>query len=446
MQIALVVPDFLSGTSFLQQPLDFLYSAKLLENKGYSVKVTDCRINHLSFKHLTDKLQGSDLIVVTTTPCDQVQNYFLDYRYSYAVQTINHIKAHFTNIPVVVCGAHSSIRPDLVLKEANCDILIKGEIYTTLLLLADAVKRKDSLSSVPNIIYKTKDGVKETEVDANLYHPTIPDDVFPAYEKVNMSAYFGDYYENNVPLRKRHRVVMQGGRGCPFSCTFCHNFYGKHIKRRSVEAVIHEMEICKQTYDTKDIFFLDEVFTLDRKWVLELCNEMQRRSLSFDISAQTRIDCLDSEMLQQMSKAGFKNLWIGVESANDHILELSHKGTQIDDINHSIDMIGAAKIDPYAFFMLGMPGENIDTLNETLRQIYNYKVPYTRSIMICTPRYGTPYYQLALKQYPNLGEHWFNLNAVKGLIANEMTPSLLQKAKAILKSRDFIYQPQCPQI
>ena len=96
--------------------------------------------------------------------------------------------------------------------------------------------------------------------------------------------------------------------------------------------------------------------------------------------------------------------------------------------------------------MLGMPGETVDTLNQTLRQIYDYKTPYTRSIMICTPRYGTEYYDLALKQYPNLGEHWFNLNAVKGLVANEMTPTLLLKAKNILKNRDFIYQNYCPQL
>lgn len=446
MKITLVVPDFLSGTSFLQQPIDFLYCAHLLEKHGYDVSVIDCRVGHISIPHTVNAVKESDLIIVTTTPGDQVQNYFLDYRYSYAIRTINYIKDSLPDIPLVVCGAHATVRSDLVLKEAKCDILVVGEIFKTALLIADALKAKDDFSSIPNIIYKDKKEWIKNRIDSDIFHPVIPDDLFPSYEKVNMGAYFGDCYKNNIPLRKRNRVVLQGGRGCPFSCTFCHNFFGKKIKRRSPDAVVEEMEICQKKYNMSDIFFLDEVFTLDKDWVLSLCENIHKKNLKYEMTAQTRVDCLDPYILKEMSKAGFKNLWIGVESANDHILKLSKKGTQIENINKSIDLIRSANIEPYAFFMLGMPGENIDSLNHTLKQIYEYKVPYTRSIMICTPRYGTEYYDLALKQYPNLGDHWFNLNAVKGLVANEMTPHLLQKAKSILKSRDFIYQSECPQL
>lgn len=446
MNIALVIPDFLSGTSFLQQPIDFLYCATNLENNGYNVSVIDCRVNHLSISNTINKLRKFDLIFVTTTPGDQVQNYFLDYRYAYAIYTINQIKNNLPKIPLIVCGAHPSIRPDLVLKEAKCDILLKGEIFQSACMIADAFKNHSNLSKIPNIVYKEGDCSITTPTDLDIFHPVIPDNLFPAYDKINMKAYFGDHYENNIPVRKRNRVVIQGGRGCPFSCTFCHNFFGKNIKRRSVEAIIQEMYICQKIYGMSDIFFLDEVFTLNRKWVFSLCESILKSGLKYDMTAQTRVDCVDKEMLSIMSKAGFKNLWIGVESANDHILNINKKGTQIESINKSIELIRASNIEPYAFFMLGMPGETIDTLNQTLRQIYDYKTPYTRSIMICTPRYGTEYYDLALKQYPNLGQHWFNLNAVKGLVANEMTPRLLLKAKNILKNRDFIYQSSCPQL
>lgn len=446
MKIALVIPDFLSGTSFLQQPIDFLYCARDLENHRYDVSVIDCRVKHTSVVNTVQSLKNFDLIFVTTTPGDQVQNYFLDYRYSYAIYTINKIKENLPHIPLIVCGAHASVRPDLVLKEAHCDILLKGETFHSAVLIANAFREKTELLNIPNIIYKKDGELITTKIDLDIFHPTIPDDLFPAYDKINMKAYFGDHYENNIPVRKRNRVVLQGGRGCPFSCTFCHNFFGKNIKRRDVSAVIHEMDVCQKVYGMSDIFFLDEVFTLNKTWVMSLCEEILRKNLKYDITAQTRVDCLDKEMLALMSRAGFTNLWIGVESANDHILTINNKGTQIEDINKSIDMIRGAKIEPYAFFMLGMPGETIATLNQTLKQIYDYKTPYTRSIMICTPRYGTEYYNLALKQYPNLEEHWFNLNAVKGLVANEMTPHILQKAKNILKNRDFIYQSKCPQI
>lgn len=66
--------------------------------------------------------------------------------------------------------------------------------------------------------------------------------------------------------------------------------------------------------------------------------------------------------------------------------------------------------------------------------------------MICTPRYGTKLYELAVQQYPFIQNSFFSLNSVKGLVANEMTPHILQTAKDILKNRNFLFEPICPQI
>lgn len=102
MRISLVVPDFLSGTSFLQQPLDFLYCATLLEQSGHKVKVLDCRTSHYSSVAILKQLADSELIILTTTPCDQVQNYFVDYRYGYAVTLANYIKVVYDpQFPVI---------------------------------------------------------------------------------------------------------------------------------------------------------------------------------------------------------------------------------------------------------------------------------------------------------------------------------------------------------
>lgn len=446
MKIALLVPDFLSGTSFLQQPLDFLYSANLLEKAGHNVKVIDCRTRHLSFNNMVKQLEDRDLIFVTTTPCDQVQNYFLDYRYAYAVLTVNHIKNHIPKAIITVCGAHATVRPDLVLQEMNVDILIKGEMIQTAINLANALTNNTSLDEVPNIIYKGNDTYITTKIDCFLLHPIISDDLFPSYNKVNMASYFGVHYVNNVPLKRKNRAVVQGGRGCPFSCTFCHNFYGHNVNRRSPESVVEELGVCQKEFSVEEIFFLDEVFTLNRDWVLALCELIKKRNINLELTIQTRVDCIDDELLKVMFSAGVKNIWLGVESADNYVLNFSHKGIQIEATISAIQLIRASLIEPHAFFMLGMPGETVDSLNRTLKQIYDCKIPYTRSVMICTPRYGTDYYKLAVSQFPDLEEHWFNLNAVKGLVANEMTPQILQQAKGILKNRNFMYENNCPQI
>ena len=147
-----------------------------------------------------------------------------------------------------------------------------------------------------------------------------------------------------------------------------------------------------------------------------------------------------------MFLAGVRDIWLGVESGDDEILKKSNKGVTITALMPAINMIRRHGIRPNAFFMIGMPGETIQSLNKTLRVIYEEKVPYTRSIMICTPRYNTPYYEMAVKEYPYINNHWYNLNAVRGLVANEMTPAILQKVKDILKDREFLYKSQCPQL
>ena len=191
---------------------------------------------------------------------------------------------------------------------------------------------------------------------------------------------------------------------------------------------------------------MDEVFTLNREWVFELHEQIVKSSIHLELTIQTRVDCLDRDLLIILKEMGVKNIWLGVESADDNVLQLMNKGTNIQQINRTIDLIKSVGISPNAFFMIGGPGETVLTINKLIREIYDYKVPYTRSIMVCTPRYGTDYYRLALEQYPEVKDGWFNLNKVKGLVANEMTPFIIKKAKQLFNKRDFIYEPECPRI
>lgn len=189
---------------------------------------------------------------------------------------------------------------------------------------------------------------------------------------------------------------------------------------------------------------MDEVFTLNRNWVYDLCDRMAEAGVHLDLTIQTRVDCLDDEMLLRLKEMGVKDIWLGVESADDAILGLMKKGTTIDQVNRTIDLVKSVGLSPNAFFMIGGPGESISSINKLIREIYVHKVPYTRSIMVCTPRYGTEYYRMAQEQYPEINDSWFNLNKVRGLVANEMTPLLIKKAKQLFNSRDFIYEDVCP--
>lgn len=434
MKICLLIPDFLSGTSFLQQPLDYLYTASVLLSKKYDVSVLDCRVHHLSMASMLEKIFLYDVIVVSTTPIDQVQNYFLDYRYAYTIKTIDKIKLSYPQKVVIVYGAHVSANSNLVTQDINADFFIKGEIFITLPALLDEISNRCRYSEIPNIIFKKGKDYVHTKYDESSYHPAIPDDIFPSYDLIDMSQYFGDYYINNIPLKKQNRVVAYGGRGCPFACTFCHNFFGGKVNYRSPKSVATELKVCHNKYGVDDVFFLDEVFTLNKQWVHELRRELELNNLKMELTIQTRVDCVDNDILDDLVAMGVKNIWLGMESMNDRILTVMNKKITTKMILDCIDAVRMVNIQPHVFFMVGVEGENSQTIYQLLKSVAELNIPYTRSVMICTPRYGTTYYEHARSQYSDI-RNWFDLNRIKGLVGNEMTPSLLLKAKKILKSR-----------
>ena len=182
------------------------------------------------------------------------------------------------------------------------------------------------------------------------------------------------------------------------------------------------------------MFFLDEVFTLNKQWVHSLMREIRNRQIKLELTIQTRVDCIDYEVLRDLSMMGVKNIWLGMESMNDELLAKLNKEITTKEIKECIEVIRSVGIQPHVFFMIGVEGENEQTIQELMNGVAELNIPYTRSLMICTPRYGTPFFDHAKKQYPDI-DNWFDLNRIKGLVANEMTPSLLIKAKNIFKKR-----------
>lgn len=434
MNVCLVIPDFLSGTSFLQQPLDMLYVSSVLENQDWNVYVIDCRIHHTSIRHLLQQLEYADIIVVSTTPIDQVQNYFVDFRYAYTIKTIKSIKSKFPHKPVIVYGAHLTANKKFVYSDVIVDYYIFGEIIYTLPALLDAIRKGFNVRKIPNIAVRINGEIYETETNLTLQHSSLADDIYPDYNKVDMEEYYGTEYINNIPFIQTKRVVAQGGRGCPFSCSFCHNYFGKIIKYQSATHVAEELDRCYRNYGIKEVFFLDEVFTLNKSWVKNLVSEIVRRSIKLKVTIQTRVDLIDSEMLVDLKLMGVKNIWLGVESMSDDVLTNINKGTTVSQIKEKIKLVRSYGIQPLAFFMIGNEGDSKNTLQQLITNIKQLGIPYTRSIMICTPRFNTLLGEKAIKQYPHISS-WFDLHGIRGLVDNKLEPFDLMHFKDLLKTR-----------
>lgn len=435
-KVVAIVPDFLSAVSFLQPPIDFLIPRAISKKENIDFNIIDNRLYHYSFEELNKTVELADCIVFSTSPYDHIQNYFLDIRLKLTFELIKKIKCKNEKKTVIVCGAHGSVRPDIVYKETGADLILRGEYDYCLI---DIIKRIINNEEFDNrFIYKKEDyllnkSFSSFEHNIDLYEKHR--DVLPSYDNVDFNDYFGNRHTNNHMVTYSNHATILASRGCYNNCSFCFNFWGNNVRFREPQSVVDEMEMLQKKHSVSEIFFIDATFTQNRKWVIDICLEIIKRELKIFWSAETRCDRLDPELLRIMAKANCKSIWLGVESYCDCILKENRKFSSNRIAIDAINMCKKENITPKQFILIGLPGETTDSLNSTICYLKDIKACYTNSVMVATPRFGTLYYDLAKKQYPYLGCDFYSLTGVKGIVENHMTPQQLREA--VVKFRNI---------
>ena len=156
-------------------------------------------------------------------------------------------------------------------------------------------------------------------------------------------------------------------RGCPFRCEFCSNVvFGDSYRERSPVNVVDEVEeVLRLGYDR--ISFADDVFTLHRKRVVAICEEIEGRGLRFPWECLGRVDTFDDATAAAMKRAGCFRVFFGIESGNDDVLRLMDKRITTAQARAAVEAARRAGLEVGAFFILCYPGETDDTVLDTLR-------------------------------------------------------------------------------
>ena len=225
-------------------------------------------------------------------------------------------------------------------------------------------------------------GFREGEkVILNDYYPFIENlDELPFLD-VAMLPEGIDYF--NPLIKRMPYITMITSRGCPGKCTFCTapSFYGPKYRCRSVESIIEELKYFKsQGY--REIYFRDETFTVNKKRILELCKRMMEERLYLTWLCNARVGMINKEMMDTMKEAGCHLIKFGVESGVQKILDNVNKGIRIKSIKETFIWAKEVGMDTHAHIMLGMPGETLETIRDTIN--------FTKEIEPTTVTFGTP--------------------------------------------------------
>lgn len=183
-------------------------------------------------------------------------------------------------------------------------------------------------------------------------------------------------------------------RGCPNQCTFCswpENLMGRKYRSRSTENIVDEFEyIVKELPEVKEIFIEDDSFTINKKRVLQFCEEINRRNIKISWGCQSRAN-LDLETMKAMKSAGCRLLDVGYESGNNEILNNIKKGITVEQLREFTINAKEAKLKVLADFVIGFPGETKETAENTIKFIKEIK-PDILQIAVATPMPGTEFY------------------------------------------------------
>jgi radical SAM superfamily enzyme YgiQ (UPF0313 family) len=187
-------------------------------------------------------------------------------------------------------------------------------------------------------------------------------------------------------------------RGCPYGCIYCgsHNIFGRRIRYRPVDDVVGEIAELRSKFGVRGIYFCDDLFTLDKQWVLDFCDELTRR-LGGQIkwACQTRVDAVHVDIMKAMREAGCVQIDFGVESGSDKVLKILSRKVKRERIVEAFVAARKAGLRTCATFIIGSPEERSEDIEETSSLAKLLGADYT-AFYYATPYPGTKLYDLAL--------------------------------------------------
>lgn len=365
-------------------PLGIAYMAGVLQENNIDVEILDASAEDMDFKDVEKELlkRKPNLVALTAlTPT-----------IGRALETAQVVKETLPDSIVVMGGYHPTFNFIETLEDENVDIVIRGEGEYIMLNLVQALENQSSLHDVKGIVFEDKNS---KEIVVNPEAPLIQDLdelPFPALNLLPMKKY-------RLLDMDTHMTTMITTRGCPMQCSFCSSaaMHGKKIRERSVENIVDEIEYLKTNYDIDTIAFMDDTFTLKKRKVMAICDEILKRNIEIMWGCTSRVDTLDEKLLKKMKEAGCITIFIGVESADQQQLDNMCKNTTIAKIENAFKIAHKLKIRTIASVALGMPGDTKEIMNKTVKFVHKLKPNYA-IYSLATPYPGTRFYKEAFEK------------------------------------------------
>lgn len=355
-------------------PTDLMYLAAVAEKAGLEAKINDYSQNG-DYEADLKEFNPDYLVVNIATPTLE-----------HDLEAVKKAKEICPNVITIAKGAAFLTLADRIIKEHNeLDFGILGEAENTLKEILEEKPKAEILG----LYYKENDEVKFT--GNRPFIEDLDSLPFPARHLVDNNIY-------RRPDNNKVQATIKVSRGCPFHCFFClaTPVSGAKVRRRSPENIVAEIKECVEKYNIKNFLFWSDIFNIDKEWTMKLCQAIIDSGLKITWSANTRADTADLEMAEMMYKSGCRLVSIGVESGSQYMLEKMGKKITLNDVRRTVKVFKKAKIRIYNYFVIGLPWETEETVEETIKFAIELNSDFI-SFYTATPLPGSRFYDYALE-------------------------------------------------
>ena len=360
------------------------YMAAVLEKNGYDVDVLDASALELTYDEIGEDIlkRNPDIVSISAlTPTIGV-----------ALDSADKIKQVKPDTIVVLGGYHPTFEYESVLEEPSVDVVVRGEGEYTFLDLVRTVENGGDLADVQGLAFHDENNFSLVVTPDRPIIEDLDELPFPAFHLFPMQKYRILNITTNV-------ATIITTRGCPMQCSFCSSaaLHGHHLRRRSPENVCDEIEVRLNEQNIDTIAFMDDTFTLNKKFVRDFCAEIKRRNLKFWWGCTSRVDTLDEELLQLMKDSGCITIFIGVESADQQMLEKMNKNITVSKTEKAFKLARKVGIRTIASCVIGMPEDTKESMKKTIDFVKSLNPNYAL-YSLATPYPGTRFYNETFKK------------------------------------------------
>lgn len=339
-----------------------LILATNLKKAGYDVDILDVNflyhIKNISieeihrdhFRYIIDYIENTrPNIIGLSTMCDS---------YLESIALAEEIKRVYPAVKIIMGGPQATLVAEETLKNIEfIDAIGLGECDNTIVSLVQALENGSALNEVRGIAFRQSNQVIKT-------HECLP---VEALDELPLM----DYSIVQEWLPHVHSLYIDVGRGCPFGCTFCatKTFFKRKFRMKSPDRIIEDIKHAQSFFTNKEIYFQLEhdLFTANKKKVIEICNKIMEENLNIRFTISSRLDMLDEEIIQRLSKAGCIDVFIGIEVGSERMQKRINKNLKLDKLPEILTLLKKYGMRYTASFIYGFPDETEDDFRQTLK-------------------------------------------------------------------------------